>query len=140
MLESILNMIRKLESDIESKRKAIKKLERECDDLLSLKGKLNSAADRHERICARKRSALNNPVLQTSRCMQMFRSSMSDTLNGGKSGGLAQRLSGAGGSVGGKMQSILQEIGDEEGAMGKLKDELEEWRKKLAALTGGNKD
>ncbi len=139
MLDSILKMIRKLEENIESKIKNIKKLESDYDDLLDLKNKLNRAADRHERICAGKRAALDNPVLESSRCMQMFRGGMKDTLDGGRTRGLSQRISAATGSVGGKMRGILDEIGGEESAMQKLKDELEEWREKLAGLTGSGK-
>lgn len=136
MLDSILQAIRKLEESIESKVKNIKKLENDYDDLLDLRKKLNSAAERHERICQRKRSALNDPVLESSRCMQMFRQNMEGMLDSGKVHGLSDRISGAAGSLGSKMSSLLEEIGGEETAMEKLKDELEEWRTKLSALSG----
>ena len=68
--------------------------------------------------------------------MQMFRRNMEGMLDSGRVHGLSDRISGAAGSLGNKMSSLIQEIGGEETAMQKLKDELEEWRTKLSALSG----
>lgn len=137
MLKKILDLIRKLEDLIESKIKSIKKLESDYDELLNLKKQLNSASEKHAQVCSRQRAALDNPVLESSRCMQMFRSGMREVLNRDRTGRLSDRLSEATGAVGRKMTGITRDIYGEESAIQQLKEELEACRTQLQGLTGG---
>ena len=75
------------EGIIEANNKEIRQLEKDYDDLLSLKKGLGNVFSKHEEVYTKNKNAMNDSVFGTSKCMQKFKASFVNLLDGNKASG-----------------------------------------------------
>lgn len=85
--EELYRSIRYAESIIESNNSKISQLEKDYDDLLALKRGLGNVFSRHEEVYSKNKAAMDDSIFETTRCMQRFRTSFVNTLDGGNATG-----------------------------------------------------
>lgn len=72
------------EGIIDANNDEIDRLEKEHDDMLSLNKGLGNVFSKHEEVYSKNKNAMNDSVFGTSKCMQKFKSSFIDLLDGHK--------------------------------------------------------
>ena len=75
------------EGIIDANNDKIRQLEKDYDDLLSLKRGLGNVFAKHDEVYTKNRNAMNDSVFGTSKCMQRFKTSFVNLLDGNKASG-----------------------------------------------------
>ena len=96
------------EGIIDANNDKIRQLEKDYDDLLSLKRGLGNVFAKHEEVYTKNKNAMNDSVFGTSKCMQRFKTSFVSTLDGGKASGSDSALS----SISSQTTTISNKIGE----------------------------
>ena len=97
---------------IEANNKEIRQLEKDYDDLLSLKKGLGNVFSKHEEVYTKNKNAMNDSVFGTSKCMKKFQSSFVDLLDGSKTSAGNSDL----GTISTRMTNITSRIEELEGS------------------------
>lgn len=133
--EELLRLIRSAESRIETNLRKVNQLEKDYEDLLSLKRGLENVLARHEEVCAKNKTAMDNSVFATNRCMQRFRTSFVGMLEENNTSGLGGNVSVAVDTVSERARTVLRNIDDIETETQKLRYQVELYRRELHELS-----
>lgn len=96
------------EGIIDANNDKIRQLEKDYDDLLSLKRGLGNVFAKHDEVYTKNRNAMNDSVFGTSKCMQRFKTSFVNLLDGNKASGGDSDL----GTISARTSNITSKIGE----------------------------
>lgn len=132
--EELHRLIRRAESKIESNIKKVKQLEKDYEDLLSLKRGLNNVFARHEEVCAKNKAAMDNSIFDTNRCMQRFRNSFVSMLQGSDTSGSGGNTSVID-TISERARTVLKDIEEIERETQNLRYQVNLYMRELQALS-----
>lgn len=134
ILEEVRNLIQSIQKKIEEKFNEIKQLEQDYEELVALKQGLNNVLERYSESCSRDRTAMDDPILESNRAMQMFRASMLDALDSGKTSVHANNVATSISDVGARIRKTLESISGKESEIEGLRLELSSREEEAALL------
>ena len=126
-------VISEIERNIQKKRKKLKKLEKDYDELISMKLGMTRALEKYQYEYEKKQKVFKNPMLYNNQAMQKFCQSMSEMTSNSRYSRKLAELTESISEITKKANATMREIDLEEENIKKLEIELETKR-----IGGGN--
>lgn len=131
-VENLNTLIANVQNEINAKSKELTKLETDYEELVALKKGFSNALEMYKRSTEKDAAFLGDSALENNRCMQMFRNSMTETLDKNKVSAQIDNLSAALDKVSHKVDSTLFEIKEKEDEISNLKKLLSTYQLQLS--------